>query len=167
MLKRALHFLTLSLVGLLVIGCSSLDTVDTPPVPSNNPVPFPGFTFPLLDLANSIIPLPNDLLRDPTTGQLAFPGTGEPFDAANSLNGFSTSGAIIIPFNGTVIPETVTNETLPVYNATTGQPALMSYSVTENATGSVVTAVPVLALDHSTQYAVSYTHLTLPTIYSV
>jgi virulence factor lipase-like protein len=154
MLKRALHFLTFSLVGLLVIGCSSLDTLDTPPVPSNNPVPFPGFTFPLLDLANSQIPLPNDLLRNPTTGLLNFPGTGEPFDAANSLDGFSTSGAIIIPFRGTVVTESVTNETLTVYNTTTGQPAPCTFSFSSTPTGTVVTAVPIFALDDSTTYIV-------------
>jgi hypothetical protein len=154
MLKRALKFLTLSLVGLVVMGCSSLDTLDTPPVPSNAPIPHPGFTFPLVDLANSIIPLPNDLLRDPVTGNLAFPGTGEPFDAANSLNGFSTSGAIIIPFRGTVVESSVTNDTLVVYNATTGQPAPCTFSFSTTSAGTVVTAVPIHALDHSTQYIV-------------
>lgn len=157
MLKRALHLLTLCLVGLLVIGCSSLDTVDTPPVPSNNPVPFPGFTFPLLDLANSQIPLPNDLLRDPVTGNLTFPGTGEPFDAANSLNGFSTSGAIIIPFRGTVVTDSVNNDTIRVYNATTGQVQPCTFSFSTTTTGTVVTAVPVHALDHSTQHVVVIT----------
>lgn len=154
MLKRALHYVTLCLVGLIICGCTSVDTLDDYPVPQNNPVPFPGNTFPRLDLANSVIPLPNDLLRNPTTGRLAFPGTGEPFDAANSLDGFSTSGAIIIPFRGTVKPETVNNDTLPVFNSKTGQKALMNYTVTANEVGSVVTAVPVLALEPETQYIV-------------
>ena len=145
MLKRALHYVTLLLVSLLVIGCSGTSTIDEYPVPGTNPTPFPGFTFPLLDLANSQIPLPNDLLRNPQTGFLQFPGEGEPIDAANSLDGFSTSGAIIIPFRGTVDPDTVNNDTLPVFNTTTGQKALMSYSVSQTNTGSVVTAVPVLA----------------------
>ena len=170
MLKRALHLMTLCLVGLLVIGCSSLDTVDTPPVPSNNPVPFPGYTFPLLDLTNSVIPLPNDLLRDPVTGNLMFPGTGEPVDAANSLDGFSTSGNILIPFDGEVVASSVTNDTLPVFNASTGQQVQMTYQVIPNRvqvdaaeslsvppatiTGSTVVATPILALDPSTQYLV-------------
>jgi len=85
---------------------------------------------------------------------LAFPGTGEPFDAANSLDGFSTSGAIIIPFRGTVKPETITNDSLPVFNSTTGEKALMTWTVSETATGSVVTGLPVLALDPSTTYIV-------------
>jgi hypothetical protein len=155
MRNRALQILTLCLFGLLFAGCSDTSTIDNPPVSSiNAPGPFPPFTFPLLDLANSIIPLPNDLLRNPTTGMLAFPGTGEPFDAANSLDGFSTSGAIIIPFRGTVRPETITNDTLPVFNSTTGEKALMSWTVSETTTGSVVTGLPVLALDPSTTYIV-------------
>ena len=170
MLKRALHLMTLSLVGLLVIGCSTVDTLDTAPVPSNNPVPFPGFTFPLLDLANSVIPLPNDLLRDPVTGNLMFPGTGEPVDAANSLDGFSTSGNILIPFDGEVVASSVTNDTLPVFNASTGQQVQMTYQVIAKRiqvdaaeslstppatiTGSTVVATPILALDPSTQYLV-------------
>ena len=158
MLKRALHYVTFCLVGLFVIGCSGTDTIDNPPVPGTLPTPFPGFTFPLLDLANSQIPLPNDLLRNPQTGLLNFPGEGEPVDAANSLNGFSTSGALIIPFRGTVNANTINNDTLPVFNTTTGQRALMNYSVSQTNTGSVVTAVPVLALDHSTTYVVVTTN---------
>ena len=77
MLKRALHLFVMCLVCLLVLGCDSTDTTDNPPVPVTNPTPFPGNTFPLVDPANSVIPLPNDLLRNPTTGKLAFPGTGE------------------------------------------------------------------------------------------
>lgn len=157
MLKRALHYLTLSLVGFLVFGCASTDTPDTPPVPQNNPTPAGRYTFPMLDLTNGVIPLPNDLLRDPATGKLAFPGTGEPFDSANSLDGFSTSGALIIPFNGTIKPETVTNDTLPVFNTTNGQKALMRYSVSDSASGSVVTAVPVVALEPATSYVVVLT----------
>jgi|GEM_PF-1509814 len=156
MLKRVLHLMTLSLVGLLFVGCSNLDTSDNHPVPdlNNIPDPFPQLTFPLLDLENRIIPLPNDLLRDPVTGMLNFPGTGEPFDAANSLDGFSTSGPIIIPFRGTVVPESVNNDTLPVFNSNTGQKVPMKYTVSGNDTGSVVTASPILALDPSTRYIV-------------
>lgn len=154
MLKRALHYLTIGLVGLMVLGCATTSTTDTPAVPPNNPTPFPGYTFPLMDLTNSIIPLPNDLLRNPTTGKLAFPGTGEPFDAANSLDGFSTSGAIIIPFKGTIKASSVNNDTLPVYNTKSGQKVLMTYTVSENSTGSVVTAVPVKAMDPGARHLV-------------
>lgn len=159
MLKRALQYLTLSLVGFLVFGCASTDTPDSHPVPDSYPTPAGTFTFPLMDLTSEerVIPLPNDLLRDPTTGRLAFPGVGEPFDSANSLDGFSTSGALIIPFKGSVRADTVNNDTLPVFNATTGQKALMTYSVSENAAGSVVTAAPVRALDPATKYVVVLT----------
>ena len=157
MLKRALHLFVMCLVCLLVLGCDSTDTTDNPPVPVTNPTPFPGYTFPLVDPANSVIPLPNDLLRNPTTGKLAFPGTGEPFDAANSLNGFSTSGAVIIPFRGTVVASSVTNDTIQVFNTTTGQQAPFTWSVSNNNTGSVVTGAPVRALDEETTYVVVIT----------
>lgn len=159
MLKRALHYLTLSLVGFLVFGCASTDTPDSHPVPDSYPTPVGTYTFPMMDLTSEerVIPLPNDLLRDPTTGKVAFPGTGEPFASINSLDGFSTSGALIIPFRGSVRADTVNNDTLPVFNTTTGQKALMVYSVTENAAGSVVTAAPVRALDPATRYVVVLT----------
>lgn len=156
MLKRALHYLTIGLVGLMVLGCATTSTTDTPAVPPNNPTPFPGYTFPLLDLTNNVIPLPNDLLR--VNGKLAFPGTGEPVDAANSLTGFSTSGAIIIPFKGTIKASSVTNDTIELFNTFTGQKALMTFSVSANSTGSVVTAVPVHALDSLTRYTVVITN---------
>ena len=160
MLKRAFHYFTLSLVGFVVIGCNNLDTLDDTPVPAVFPTEAITFnsTFPVLDLANGVIPLPNDLLRDPATGNLTIPGEGEPFVAANTLDGFSTSGNIIIPFNGNVVADTVTNASLPVINTATGQPAPMSYSVVDGPTGSVVTATPVVALDSSTQYIVILTN---------
>lgn len=162
MRKRALQYLTLFLMGFVVIGCNSTDTVDQQPVPQNNPVVFPGYTFPLVDLANSIIPLPNNFLLDPTTGLVNFPGeTAGPEDstinAVNSLDGFSTLGPIIIPFRGTVKQDTVNSDTLPVYDSSTGETALVSYTFSSATAGTVVTINPILPLKPGTTYVVVLT----------
>lgn len=162
MRKRALRYLVLCLLGFVAIGCSDVDTVDPQPVPGTLPTPFPGFTFPYVDLANSIIPLPNNLLLDPATGRVNLPGgTNDGVDstvnAVNSLDGFSTTAPIVIPFRGTVIPSTVNQQTLPVYDSTTGQPALVTYRVESAAAGSVVTITPVRPLNPSTTYVVVLT----------
>ncbi len=162
MRKRALQYLTLFLMGFVVIGCNSTSTVDPQPVPQNNPVVFPGFTFPLVDLAGGIIPLPNNFLLDPATGLVNFPGeTDGPEDstinAVNSLDGFSTTGPIIIPFRGTVKTDTVNSDTLPVYDSATGDKALVSYSFSSTTAGTVVTINPVLPLKPGTTYVVVLT----------
>lgn len=161
MRKYALRYVLLCLLGLVAFGCNSTDTVEPHPVPSTLPTPFPGFTFPLVDLANRVLPLPNNFLLDPATGLINLPGGGGTADntinAANSLDGFSTTGPIVIPFRGTVVPSTVNANTLPVYNTATGQPALVTYSVSDAAAGSVVTIVPVQPLDPETTYVVVLT----------
>ncbi len=162
MRKHALRYLLLCFVGLVAIGCNSTDTLEPAPVPGYLPTPFPGYTFPLVDLTNRVIPLPNNLVLNPQTGLVNLPGgTDDGVDntvnAANSLDGFSTTGPIVIPFRGTLVPESVNGTTLPLYNTTTGQPALATYSVSANATGSVVTVVPVRPLDPETTYIVVLT----------
>lgn len=159
MLKRALHYFTfLCLAGLLVTGCSDTSTIDDPPVPATLPTPFPGFTFPVLDLANSRLPIPNDLLRNPATGNLNFPQTTEPFLAANSLDGWSTAGDIIIEFRGNVVPESVTNDTIRVINNTTQQAAPMTFEVVDTQEGARVKATPVFTLNERTTYLVIVTN---------
>ena len=60
MRKRALRYLLLCFLGLVAIGCNDTDSIDPQPVPQYLPTPFPGFTFPLVDLTNRILPLPNN-----------------------------------------------------------------------------------------------------------
>jgi hypothetical protein len=115
-----------------------------------------------VDLANNQIPLPNNFLLNPQTGLLNLPGGDDSgvdntINAANSLDGFSTTGPIVVPFRGTVVPETVNADTLPVYNSATGQEVLVTYDVENNETGSVVTIVPVRPLDPDTTYVVVLT----------
>lgn len=163
MRKRALRYLMLCFLGLVAIGCNSTDTDSPQPVPQFLPTPFPGYTFPLVDLTNRIIPLPNNFVLDPATGRVNLPGgtgTGDStINAANSLDGFSTTGPIVIPFRGTLVPGSVNQQTLPVYNSATGQPVQATYSVdnTGNPTGSVVIVVPARPLDPATTYVVVLT----------
>ncbi len=157
MLKRTLHIITLCLVALLAAGCASVSTIDPPPVPANNPTPFPGFSFATLDLANGVVPLPNDLLRNAETGRVSFPGTGEPFDAINSLDGFSTSGPIIIPFTGLIVEESVNNDSIRLFDTTSGEQRALSFSVSDNGTNSTVIAFPVRALEPSRTHIVVIT----------
>ena len=158
MRKRALRYLLLCFLGLVAIGCNDTDSIDPQPVPQYLPTPFPGFTFPLVDLTNRILPLPNNFLLNPQTGLINTGGDPNgPDDTANaaaSLDGFSTTGPIVIPFRGTVVPESINADTLPVYNSTTGQPVLVTYEVTSSQAGSIVTIFPVRPLDPETTYVV-------------
>lgn len=163
MRKSALRYLMLCFLGLVAFGCNSTDTVGPQPIPQNYPTPFPGYTFPLVDLAGGRIPLPNNLLLNPETGRLNLPlapGQDPSVDstvtAANSLDGFSTTAPILVPFRGTVKPETVTQDTLPVFDED-GDAVLVTYAVETNETGSVVTIVPVRPLDPDTTYTVVLT----------
>lgn len=164
MLKRTLHLMALVLVGLLVIGCSDTDTIDTPPVPTTIPTPFPGFTFPLIDQDNFLLPVPNNILRNPATGLISvpIPDTASPalqatFEALNSINGFSTSGSIIVPFRGTVVEESVTSDTFLVYNAATEQQVPVTFDFSTSASGSIIIATPIIALEEETTYVVVLT----------
>ena len=144
MLKSAKHLITVCLLSLLVLGCETTDTIDNPPVPTT-PNQSAGFTFPAFDSATGTIPLPNDILRNPQTGFNAVPNPAntDPVNALNALQGWSTTGTLIIPFNGGVVDSSVTNQSLPVYNTVTRQPVPMTYTIVPSATGETVIASPV------------------------
>lgn len=163
MRKNALRYLMLCFIGLVAFGCNSTDTVEPQPIPQNYPTPFPGYTFPLVDLTNRVIPLPNNLLLNPETGLVNLPlaegqdpNVDSTVTAANSLDGFSTTGPIVIPFRGTVKADSVNGNTLPVFDED-GDAVLATYTVSANTAGSVVTVVPVRPLDPSTTYTVVLT----------
>ncbi len=117
---RLVHALLIGCLGLLV-GCDSTDKIDSSASPVHDVHP-DSFTFLKFDLASgnpAKFPLPNDVLRNPVTGRLAFPSFGSPAVAAliaqvNTLNGFSTSSFIRIPFDGDVDHATVNNSTVLV-----------------------------------------------------
>lgn len=93
------------------------------------------------------LPLPTDLARSAATGLNAIPGTGEPFDAMNSMAGFSTSGPIFIPLTGQVRPTSVDNQSIIVLDATDGlQPCTFEVGEGDAGNGSLVIANPVKPL---------------------
>ncbi len=156
MLKRALHTLTFCLLGMVALGCTSTDTIDPQPVPLTIPQNNQQFTFPRLDPTNGIIPLPNELLI--TNNQVALPGTGEPFDAINSLRGFSTAGNIIIPFTGSVDQATVNNTTVRLYEVVSRRQITLTFTVTTDAAGnSTIIAASVRPLTPNTGHVVVLT----------
>lgn len=113
---RLRQVLLLALIALAGWGCSN----DDEDIELNERQIFTDYTFALFDPASgdpTRIPLPNDLLRDPTTGRNAVPSLGDPavdglVAQFNTLSGFSTSGPLIIPMEGGVLPETVNSQTL-------------------------------------------------------
>ncbi len=117
---RLVHVLLIGCLGLMV-GCDSTDKIDSGQSPVDGIHP-DSFTFLKFDLASgnpAKFPLPNDVLRNPATGRLAFPSFGSPAVQAliaqvNTLNGFSTSSFIRIPFDGDVNHATVNNSTVLV-----------------------------------------------------
>jgi len=124
-------------VGLALWGCAT-DLLDTQPVPVNIPNPAVGVVNPLFDPTSgnpAQIPLPNDLLRNPGTTNPAakglvdqFPASpqfnAEPFASLKTMRGFSTSGNILIPFDGRIDANSVNSQTiLLVEGAASDQPA--------------------------------------------
>jgi len=156
---RFIH-LALAIGGLaLLLQCSSEDKVVNEPRP---PATTPDFTFARLDLASqnpASLPVPNDLLRNPFTGQVNLPPIGSPAADAliaqvNTLRGFSTTAPLRIPFDGKVVPGSVTNDSLIVVDLVDLNAAQqgvqvnpfreMSFDVREDETGadSVIFATP-------------------------
>lgn len=123
-MKRHLIHMLVPVGLLLLAACDSSDRLE--PAPVNPPVPVTDYTFVNFNVSAGDpgqIPLPNDILRDPATGQLAVPQTGDPaVDAliaqVNTLRGFSTSGQIRIPLIGEVNAETVNAGTIILVDLT-------------------------------------------------
>jgi len=116
---KLLKLMVASSTVLLFFACSSSDSID--PTPKQN-VPPTDYTFVHFDPASGSpaeLPLPNDILRNPVTGQNAVPSLGDPaVDALvaqfNTLSGFSTSAPIVIPFVGELDPNTINNDNIRV-----------------------------------------------------
>lgn len=155
MLKRAIMSLTISLLGLVAFGCSSTDTIDPQPIPNTIPLQVEQFTFPILNPTTGVIPLPNNLLTTSpgNSGRVMFPGTTAPVQAINSLDGFSTSGNILIPFTGPVDPATVNGNTVPLIRESNNARVACTYQVVNNAAGaSTIVATPIRPLAARTDY---------------
>lgn len=97
---RTLQSLLALLAAFLVAGCSGGGGSDLPPASgfsASGPAAWLRF-----DPSVSDIPLPMDIARDPATGFNALSGEGEPFASINSLQGWSTSGPMILNFSALV-----------------------------------------------------------------
>ena len=107
------------LAALLIVACSSSDDIDPTPKQS---VPVADYTFVHFNPASgnpAELPLPNDILRNPVTGQNSVPSLGSPsVDALvaqfNTISGFSTSAPLVIPFVGGLDQASVNNQNILV-----------------------------------------------------
>lgn len=104
------------------------------------------------------LPLPTDLARNDATGLNEIPGTGEPFDAMNSIAGWSTAGSIFIPFTANIRASTVTNQTIVVLDVTDGvQPCTFEVGQGDSGPTSLVVLTPVkpFKLNHQIEVIVT------------
>ena len=90
-------------------GCSG--GLSNPDQPLAQQTPVDGATTPNFNPTASQLPIPNDLLRDSNGFVNQFPQVApfnaEPFTSLATIQGFSTTGNIIIPFTGGVVPSSV------------------------------------------------------------
>ncbi len=109
------------------------------------------------------IPIPSDqLLRDPSTGLNDIPLSGEPYDSFNSIAGFSTSAAIMIPFTGPLDPNSVNNNSIIVKaivnGAPTSIPVNFDISLRQSGNGDIIELLPETPLKPDTTYLVVITN---------
>jgi hypothetical protein len=106
-------------LGATLWGCST-DTIDPQPLPGFIPNPSTsGVVGPKFDpginpnAGLGDIPFPNDVLRDPATGlNTRVPAGSDPADSLRTLRGFSTTGNVIIPFDGQIDAASVNPQTV-------------------------------------------------------
>lgn len=156
-----LRFSNLALVlfsAFFLLSCTDDNDVDPNPGSTLTPADFSYVHFDPTAGDPSQIPLPNDLLRNPATGQNAVPPTGSPtIDGLtaqfNTISGFSTTAPIVIPFVGSLNADTVNASTVMVVDLVavqTGDLASafkpVSISVVPGAAGDTVSMMPVIPL---------------------
>ncbi|HEX7081815.1 MAG TPA: hypothetical protein VF329_12455 [Gammaproteobacteria bacterium] len=158
------------LVGAVLAGCESgsstgPEAVEFTPAPPPSGEGFVAVYAPPIDVG----PYPSDLYN-PTGQKLEVPEriTSPLAEALNTLDGFSTTAPITVPFNGPVDPETLvpfdpanpqSGGTVFVLNATAGTPLVpgLDYDVRVSTAagtgGGLVEIVPLVPLEPRTQYA--------------
>jgi len=164
MQSRLIHLLAIACL-LLLLGCAGSDSVENVPAPEFPPPQYSFANFDLLAGDPAAIPLPNDVLRDLSTGNLSLPSFGDPaIDAliaqVNTLKGFSTSSFVRIPIKGKIDPDTVNNQNIFLVNlgylsALQGDPTLplnpfvaldLSVNLDESGENHVIKGWPVTPL---------------------
>ena len=155
-------------------GAGIIDGISVTPADPNAPVTLPTPTVPVtvpkFDPASgdpTKLPLPNDLLRDPKTGFVnQFPATppfnAEPFLSLASMQGFSTTGNIVIPFTGPIVQSSVNNSAIRLLDTTTNATVNCTFTVLNPFVAgkpgdSTVIASPIKALASNRTYVVVIT----------
>ncbi|MCB1051583.1 MAG: hypothetical protein KDC71_13380, partial [Acidobacteria bacterium] len=114
MKKDLMRFLAGFILALSLFNCSDLEKTENQPPPQPPQIEYTFVHFNPASGNPADIAIPNDILRNPVTGQNAVPLTGEPFDSLNSLKGFSTSAPMIVPFVGHIDASSVNANTVKV-----------------------------------------------------
>ncbi len=167
-------------LGISLFGCGSgggvgiIDGIESsaadPNAPATLPTPIGRVTNPVFNPASgnpAEIPLPNDLLRNPQTGFVdQLPNTptfnAEPFASLKSMRGFSTTGNIVIPFSGGVVPSSVDNNSVRVIDTVTNTVVPCTFEVLNPfvaavGTNSTIIASPIRPLRPLRTYSVVLT----------
>lgn len=141
-----------ALLSLSLNRCSDAD---------DDPFTACGYTFVVFDPTSgdpADVAMPTDILIDPETGLVRLPLEGEPYDSFNSLDGFSTSAEISIPFDGELDLETLNAESILVVDLEALHPVPINRRAVQYDNGrTVVILEPRLPLKSATSYLVVVT----------
>ena len=125
-----------------------------------------NYTEVLMDKASGKMPLPIDLLVDPTTGKVDLPPradddkkTKEIKSDLKVLDGFGTTTGQIFEFSAKVSPSTISTATVQLYGVKDATPVPASVTLTSDKDGTRVEVMPLtMPLDSETTYAVVLRH---------
>ncbi len=154
---RSLHFFLVLILATLLAGCSGGGGSDNPD-PSGFSAWGPAAWL-RFDPAIADVPLPMDIARNPATGFNAISGTGEPYEAINSLQGWSTSGPMILNLSSVVDPASVHAGSILVIDTVAQTPVPVTFEFrTLQAGQSTVLVRPVRPLAPARRHMVIVTN---------
>lgn len=157
-------------VGAMLTGCGSGGGASTSSIPTTNAAsvgntaPTVPFTYAQFDPTSGslgTLPRPSDaLLRNPSTGKNALPGTTSAAQAFNALSGFSTAAPIYVPLQGRADAATITaaNVKLVTDSQAAAPVALSVLTSGSNDTIVITPTVPLTANTHYTAIVTSGVH---------
>jgi len=153
-MKRVLY------LGLMVVLLAGLlSCAKSMHTEENESQPLATFVTALFDPTAAIIPFPNDLLMDRTTGTVNIPNPDglDVIASVNTLHGFSTTSAMTFYLDGAPNAATVNANTIKVFDVTTGaaefgSQVAVAFMPFDAATGSI-SMVPMAPLKPMHRYA--------------
>ena len=153
-MKRVLY------LGLMVVLLAGLlSCAKSMHTEENESQPLATFVTALFDPIAAIIPFPNDLLMDRTTGTVNIPNPDglDVIASVNTLHGFSTTSAMTFYLDGAPNAATVNANTIKVFDVTTGaaefgSEVAVAFMPFDAATGSL-SMVPMAPLKPMHRYA--------------